>query len=122
MHWYGARNLDQTITLDRGREWPLRDEEAFVLMVMLYDIVPALTKIPFDITSRRTLDQGVDIMPGMGCFPLLRTAQGCRMEMIRGVPAIKVILFLNQWIKSTYKGIGTIHNRNLLVERFNRMV
>src|SRR5437764_8130471 len=69
----GTGDLHYALTFQRGSRWMFREEQSIVPGVTLYQVIPALAKIVFDISGCRSFNVGVNIVPGIG-LGILRVA------------------------------------------------
>ena len=78
-------------------------------------IIPPLAKIEFDIPGSWPFNQGMGIVPGMRSGSRFIATERGRERMGWTIPAIEVTTQFDQWIYTAYKGVGAIHNRDLLM-------
>ena len=98
-----------------GRSGWMLGKQHFLPGMMLYHTIPALAKIEFDIPCCRPLDQCMGIVPGMGAGPRFGAPKRGREKMRGTIPAVEVNTQFDQRIKTAHKGVGAVHNRDLLM-------
>src|SRR6266566_5342167 len=88
----------------------------------LHHTIPTLVKIEFDIPCCRSFDQCMGIVPGMGDLSLFVATKRGSEGMGGTIPAVEVPTQFDQRIKTAHKGVGAVHNRDLLMQGLGWMM